>query len=168
MKRTLIMTSAAVFTGLALAVTGCSAGTSGGNGSGDEGSNAGGSGGGNGPSAQQIDDALKLRKCLRDKGIDAPDPEPGKDPRGLTMGADVDQAKLQEAMKACGAQGPGGGNGLTQEQKDQALKTAQCLRTNGVNVKDPDFSGNTMTAMEVPPGQEKAFEEAMKKCEAAR
>ncbi|MFG2879547.1 hypothetical protein ACGFYU_31830 [Streptomyces sp. NPDC048337] len=162
MKRSLIMTTAAAFTGLALAVTGCSAG----NGSGSDKGSSGG--GGNGPSAQQIDDALKLRKCLRENGIDAPDPAPGQDPRGLALGGDVDQGKLQEAMKTCGAQGPGGGNGITQEQKDLALKQAQCMRANGVNVKDPEFRDNGMTPMEVPKGQEKAFEEAMKKCEAAR
>ncbi|WP_412077663.1 hypothetical protein ACLF6K_25170 [Streptomyces xanthophaeus] len=166
MKRSLIMTTAAAITGLALAVTGCANGTSGGKSGGkQDGASAGGSGGGAGADA---DKAVKMRQCLREHGIDAPDPKPGQDPRAMTVGGGVDPQKMQEAMKACGMGGPDSGKEPTQEEKDKELKWIRCMRENGVQLKDPEYNGGMRTGIEVPPGQEKAFEDAQKKCEATR
>ncbi|UQX02395.1 hypothetical protein [Streptomyces sp. RerS4] len=155
MKRSLTMTTAAALTGLALLVTACTNGA----GSGKD----GGTGGGEGNVA---DNAVKMRKCLREHGIDAPDPAPGQDPRAMTVGGGVDPQKMQEAMKACGMS-TGSGEGPTQEQKDKELLWIRCMRENGVDLKDPEYNGGMKSAVEIPKGQEKAFEEAQKKCEAA-
>lgn len=162
MKRSLIMTTAVALTGLTLLVTGCSNGDSG-----EKKDNAGSNSSSGGNGGKVADDALKMRQCLRDNGIDVPDPKAGQDPSALSFSRDMDQEKLKEAMKTCGPQGPDAGNGPTQEEKDKALKKAQCMRNNGVNVKDPELSGDSMTGLEIPEGQEKAFEDAAKKCEAA-
>ncbi|MEV8532904.1 hypothetical protein [Streptomyces sp. NPDC051211] len=170
MKRSLTMTTttAAVLTGLTLFVTACTGGA------GDEkkdekkdgaGSSAGQNSGTD--SGKAADDALKLRQCLRKQGVDVPDPAPGQDPRGLTLGAGADPQKMQKAMEACGLQGPGSGKGPTQEQKDKELKWVQCMRKNGVNLPDPVYQGSARSGIEIPKGQEKAFEEAQKKCENA-
>ncbi|WP_405979297.1 hypothetical protein [Streptomyces sp. NBC_00158] len=162
MKRSLTMTTAAALTGLALFVTACTnGGTQDG---GKDGKESSASGGGAGADA---DNAVKMRQCLREHGIDAPDPEPGQDPRGMTVGGGADPQKMQEAMKACGMKGPGSGEGPTQEQKDKELRWIRCMRENGVALKDPEYSGGVKSATEIPKGQEKAFEEAQKKCEAA-
>ncbi|MFJ8209466.1 hypothetical protein [Streptomyces sp. NPDC096033] len=163
------MTAAGVVTGLALLVTACTgSGTSGG-GKDATGRSAGASGKGDGKSGagQDADKALQVRKCLREHGIDAPDPQPGQDPRGMTLGTgSEDPEAVTKAFEACGMQAPGTGE-MPQEDKDKALKWAKCMRDNGVNIPDPDFKGNAMSATKIPEGQEQAFAEAQKKCQAA-
>ncbi|MEU6300410.1 hypothetical protein [Streptomyces erythrochromogenes] len=166
MKRSLIMSTAAVVTGLTLFATACANDASkGGDGSANGTNSGGGAATGAGADA---DRALKMRQCLREQGIDIPDPEPGQDPRGMTLGDGADPQKMQEAMKACGMQGPGAGKEPTQEEKDKELAWVRCMRDNGIALKDPEYNGAARSAIEIPKGQEKAFEEAQKKCEAAR
>ncbi|MEV6681152.1 hypothetical protein AB0N09_30440 [Streptomyces erythrochromogenes] len=167
MKRSLIMSTAAVVTGLTLFATACANDSSEGRDSSASGSTGGG-GASTGGAGADADRALKMRQCLREHGIDIPDPEPGQDPRGMTLGEGADPQKMQEAMKACGMQGPGAGKEPTQEEKDKELKWVRCMRENGIALKDPEYNGAARSAIEIPKGQEKAFEEAQKKCEAAR
>ncbi|MFE5722099.1 hypothetical protein [Streptomyces erythrochromogenes] len=167
MKRSLIMSTAAVVTGLTLFATACANDSSKGRDSSASGGSSGG-GGSTGGAGTDADRALKMRQCLREHGVDVPDPEPGQDPRGMTLGGGADPQKMQEAMKACGMQGPGSGKEPTQEEKDKELKWIRCMRENGVALKDPEYQGGARSAVEIPKGQEKAFEEAQKKCEAAR
>jgi hypothetical protein len=173
----LTMTTAAVLTGLALLVTACTnsadgSGGSGGSGSaGSAGSGEGsGSGSGSGTtSGADADAALKLRQCLRKQGLDVPDPEPGQDPRGMTLGggANNDPQKFQKALEACGSGPKGGAAGPTQEEKDSQLRWVRCMRDNGLNLPDPSFEGGMMKATEIPEGQEEAFKKAAEKCNAA-
>ncbi|MFF2198264.1 hypothetical protein [Streptomyces sp. NPDC058157] len=169
------MTAAAVVTGLALLVTACTgAGTSSGGGKDDSAQhNAGASGkgdgttGGTGTSGKDADKALQVRKCLREHGVDAPDPQPGQDPRGMTLGTGgEDPEAVKKAFEACGMQAPGTGE-MPQADKDKALKWAKCMRDNGVDVPDPEFKGNSTSATKIPEGQEQAFAEAQKKCQVA-
>ncbi|MEU3405121.1 hypothetical protein ABZ766_14445 [Streptomyces sp. NPDC006670] len=164
------MTAATVVTGLALLVTACTGtGTSSGGGKPESGQqNAGASGNGNGNGGgKDADKALQVRKCLREHGIDAPDPQPGQDPRGMTLGTgSEDPEAVKKAFEACGMQAPGTGE-MPQADKDKALKWAKCMRDNGVDVPDPEFKGNAMGATKIPEGQEQAFAEAQKKCQAA-
>ncbi|WP_434591110.1 hypothetical protein [Streptomyces sp. A5-4] len=116
------------------------------------------------------DDAAKHRKCLRDNGMDVPDPKPGEDERGMTISGDgMSKEKMEKAMKACaGKGGPGSaGGGMTQADKDKMLKLAQCMRKNGFNMPDPDFGkGGMAQAQKIPQGAEmKKFEKANKACE---
>ncbi|MFH7595688.1 hypothetical protein WDV06_11380 [Streptomyces racemochromogenes] len=170
---TMTMAAAAVMTGLALLATACTGAGGGPSGSATDGSaqqNAGASGKGGGTAGsggRDADKALQLRKCLREHGIDAPDPQPGQDPRGMTLGTgSEDPEAVRKAFEACGMQAPGTGE-MPQADKDKALKWARCMRDNGVDVPDPEFKGNAMNATKIPEGQEQAFEEAQKKCRAA-
>ncbi|MFI5667109.1 hypothetical protein [Streptomyces sp. NPDC051704] len=168
------MTTAAALTGLTLFVTACTGGVGsdakdGKDGKGGkDGTSTNASGGGGGAaSGADADKALKTRKCLREHGIDAPDPEPGQDPRGMTLGSGgEDPEAVKKAFDACGLQAPGSGR-ISQEDKDKALKWAKCMRDNGVNIPDPDFNGGSMSATKIPDGQEQAFQDAQKKCDAA-
>ncbi|MCX4526404.1 MULTISPECIES: hypothetical protein [unclassified Streptomyces] len=172
MNRSMTMTMAAALTGLTLFVTACTGGGSSdgkkdGKDDGKTSNASSGTGKGSGTSGADADKALKTRKCLREHGIDAPDPEPGQDPRGMTLGSgSEDPEALKKAFEACGMQAPGSGE-MSQADKDKALKWAKCMRDNGVNIPDPTFNGSAMSATQIPEGQEKAFEEAQKKCEAA-
>ncbi|MDI3421551.1 hypothetical protein [Streptomyces luteolus] len=152
-------------TGLMLLATACSGGSA------DDSTDENSGGGQNNAAddnGKSADDALKLRKCLREQGIDMPDPEPGQDPRGLTLGGDADPKKFQEALKKCGSgtSGRKGGGSMTQADKDKMIKYAQCMRKNGVDMKDPKFDGGSAVgeAMRIPKGQEKKFEKANKLC----
>ncbi|MGW6867180.1 hypothetical protein ACWGHM_24570 [Streptomyces sp. NPDC054904] len=171
MKRSLTMTTAAALTGLTLFVTACTNGGTSGGSDGKDGDGKGSSasgGGGKTNGGADADAAVKMRQCLREHGMDAPDPEPGQNPNGMTVGGGADPQKMEEAMKACGMSGPGAGKEPTQEEKDKELRWVQCMRKNGVDLKDPEYmSGGMKTGIEIPKGQEKAFEEAQKKCEAA-
>ncbi|MEV0988198.1 hypothetical protein [Streptomyces sp. NPDC049949] len=167
------MTTAAALTGLTLFVTACTGGVGsdakdGKDGKGGkDGASTNASSGGGAASGADADKALKTRKCLREHGIDAPDPEPGQDPRGMTLGSgSEDPEAVKKAFDACGLQAPGSGQ-ISQADKDKALKWAKCMRDNGVNIPDPEFNGGAMSATKIPEGQEQAFQDAQKKCDAA-
>jgi hypothetical protein len=56
------------------------------------------------PSAEDLDRARKMAQCLREHGLDVPDPTM-EDP-GIKIGSSGDdQAKVDEAMKACQPEG---------------------------------------------------------------
>lgn len=160
------MTTAALLTGLTLFVTACTGGIGGSDGKKDEkkdSSNSSGTGGSGG--GADADNALKMRKCLRDNGVDAPDPKPGEDPRGMTLGAGADQEVLKKAMEKCGMKGPGSGGEISQAEKDKALKQAKCMRDNGFDMPDPEFNGSARSGISLPEGADKdAFMAQLNKC----
>jgi len=98
------------------------------------------------PSASaSVDREEQLRvavQCLRDHGLDLPDPEPGAVGGGgvLQALANVDRTKLASALEACRDKLPNGGQPprLDQAQLDQLRVFAQCMRDHHVDVPDPD------------------------------
>ncbi|MFE2287819.1 hypothetical protein ACFXDJ_27095 [Streptomyces sp. NPDC059443] len=173
MKRSTTMTTAALLTGLTLFVTACTGGVGGSDGKKDEkkdsSNSAGSNGSGGGNSGADADNALKMRKCLRDNGVDAPDPKPGEDPRGMTLGAGADQEVLKKAMDKCGMKGPGSGGEVSQADKDAALKSAKCMRDHGFDVPDPEFNGSMRSATSIPEGVDKdKFMDQLNKCSAGQ
>ncbi|WP_424215288.1 hypothetical protein ACN20G_26270 [Streptomyces sp. BI20] len=171
MNRSTTLIAAGLITGLTLFATACSgaAGSSDSAGSsGDSSASSGTSGNGSGSgsgSGADADKALKIRKCLRDQGLDAPDPKAGEDPRGMTMGGGGDPEKTAAALKKCGVTPPGSGPEVSQAQKDKALKQAKCMREHGFDVADPTFNGNAMTGLAVPEGADAdAFVKQLNKC----
>lgn len=97
--------------------------------------------------------ALKFAKCMRDEGIDMPDPQ--KQGNGGIVqklggpGRRLDQTKVQAAQKTCehfmdtGGGGVKGGDPKEEaEHRDALLAYAKCMRSHGVPMKDPQFSGN--------------------------
>ena len=94
---------------------------------------------------------LAFAACMRDNGIeDFPDPEIADDGSvafGLGGGGqvgDVDREALRTARNACSdlleQAGIGPGAGDRTEIEDQLVEFAACLRDNGLDVPDPDFS----------------------------
>ncbi|MET7960542.1 hypothetical protein ABZ356_30370 [Micromonospora zamorensis] len=127
---------------LALALAGCGAGGDDGGGvatAGGAKSSATASGAPVGDSDRQLDFA----RCMRENGVDMPDPEAGGRP-GFRFGGDVDQQKVQAAMEKCRDKLPNGGQGpqLNPEQAEQMRTLARCMRENGVpDFPDPDADG---------------------------
>jgi hypothetical protein len=110
---------------------------------------AGGSTGNGGGDPQER--ALAFAKCMREHGIDMPDPKVDANGR-MEMrinGRGVDDAKMREAQTACqdkmgGAFGPGGGPADPQFQ-EKALEYSRCMRQHGVpKFPDPQPNGGLL------------------------
>jgi hypothetical protein len=114
-------------------------------------------GGSSGPAASPTasgdaeKELLGYVECLRGEGLDVPDPTVDAD-GNLTLGGrggsgiqpgQIDREKFQAAQEKCG-QPPAGALGLDDEDRselqDAALEFATCMRGEGIDVPDPDFS----------------------------
>ena len=87
-------------------------------------------------------------KCMREHGIDMPDPEVAPGGGGFTQrldgGKNIDPEKLQAAQEACQSilEQSGGFRGqLDPEQLDKLVEFAQCMREHGVDMPDPATDG---------------------------
>ncbi|MEU6430354.1 hypothetical protein ABZ860_31050 [Microbispora sp. NPDC046973] len=108
---------------------------------------------------------LKFAQCMREHGVDVPDPD--ADGRVRIMGKKGDEAAMQKAMQACqhfmkDAVGDKLG-GDDPEARDRMVKFAQCMREHGIDMPDP--APGQGIQVKIKPGQEKAMEEAQKACE---
>jgi hypothetical protein len=83
--------------------------------------------------------------CMREHGVDMPDPEPGPGGLGLSGGggALLNDPDFQTAFEACRTMLPNGGEPpkLSPEQLEQYRAFAGCMREHGVDVPDPDPDG---------------------------
>ncbi|MEU8299108.1 hypothetical protein AB0C04_17705 [Micromonospora sp. NPDC048909] len=151
---------------LALAVTGCG-------GSGDEPAVATAGGGGAqavsaSPAAQLSDDErrLKFSECMREHGVEVPDPEPGGG-QLFRFGKDTDPQKVQAAMESCRQHLPNGGEKLKldPEQVERLRKLATCMRENGVpEFPDPSADGGLQLRLDVVNIKDPKVKAAMEKC----
>jgi hypothetical protein len=141
------------------------------------------SGGGQGEPAAGDDSqdpdsaALAWAKCMRDNGVDIPDPKPQDDGEGgnvaLAPGLGgpmpgVDAQAFAAAKKACAehAKDMGGvdAGGFTEEDKQRMVDFARCMREQGVDMPDPDFdSRDGEMGVEIDPNDPK-FQAALKAC----
>jgi hypothetical protein len=136
-------TLAALTATAALALAGCGAGE-------------GGGGDGAAATAGQAGDpqeaALRFARCMREQGIDFPDPTTG--PNGMTRikpptGADEGDPRMEKARKACAKHLA---QGAPQEVSDQeraemqraGLRFARCMREQGVEFPDPGADGQVL------------------------
>lgn len=88
-------------------------------------------------------DADKFReftKCMREHGVEMPDPESGPGGGVAIEMKEGDQEKMKAADEACRHLLPNGGAPpkLDAKQLDEMRKQAKCLREHGVNMPDPD------------------------------
>jgi hypothetical protein len=128
---------------LAMPLAGC-----GGSDGGSDGvaSAGGGAVAGSTASAEPVGDderRLKFAECMRENGIDMPDPEPGGGGM-VRLGDGVDPQKARAAMEQCREHLPNGGESrqLDPEQLENLRKMAQCMRDNGVeDFPDPPADG---------------------------
>ena len=100
------------------------------------------------------DAMLEFARCMREHGVDMPDPDTSGGPGVVTFKAggsasagtkiDADMRQFQEAHEACkDLMGDVGPISMTpeqqQEMQDQALAFSRCMREHGVNMPDPDL-----------------------------
>ncbi|WP_436772721.1 hypothetical protein [Yinghuangia sp. YIM S09857] len=111
-------------------------------------------------------DMVKYAQCMRENGIDMPDPNADGSMMAQAIPADggPEAAKMETASNACRKWLPNGGE-ITEKQKaemrESNLKMAKCLREHGLNVPDPGPDGGM--ALDLGSDQAKA-DEAMKAC----
>jgi hypothetical protein len=126
--------------------------------------------------------ALAWARCMRKEGVNVPDPEvgdggsitirPGSGGGALRQG---NREKFEAATKKCGtpfgdAEPPRLSDEDRQELQDTMLEFARCMRENGADVPDPDFSQGGGGFFRVGPGEgldpeDSTFQKAQKACE---
>lgn len=138
--------------------------------------------GGEASAGEQEEAQLEFAECMRSHGVDMPDPQPGqagvvmgvtKTPGGKTTGIDPDDPTTKKALSACEDKLGDLGEEMSPEQeeefKEQALAFAQCMREHGVDMPDPEFSGDGKVKMRVgskdgPSPESPAFQQAEEAC----
>jgi len=126
---------------------------------------------------------LDFAKCMREHGVDMPDPQPGERGGIRIGGPDVDtaaeKATMNKAEEACRkilerVRPPELSPEQEQKFKERALRFARCMREQGIDMPDPTFGeGGRMTQRIEGPGPGKGgdpddnprFRAAMEKCE---
>ncbi|RJL34257.1 hypothetical protein [Bailinhaonella thermotolerans] len=122
------------------------------------------------PSAQASsdprDDQLKFAQCMRENGVNMPDPDPD-DGKVRIHGNPGNRDAVQKALKKCEKHMQGGGRRLDPSDpavRDQMVKFARCMRQHGINMPDPE-PGSRGHRIEIKKGEEAKFEQASKACE---
>jgi len=132
----------------------------------------GGEDDGNVSDADREDAMLEFTECMRDQGIDMPDPdEGGADPED----PDLDQEAFEEAKDECFyliENVAGDAKDIDTEEEaerqDKALAYAACMRDHGIDVPDPEFSEGR-GGMQLPEGvdpEDPDFKDAQDACQA--
>lgn len=112
--------------------------------------------------------ALKYAKCMRENGIDMPDPA---GPDGATIALALPDAadgmeQMNRAIEACKSFQPKAPQ-MTPEQRqaatDKALELAKCMRKHGVDMPDPTTDGASASMPGVS-ADDPTFEAAAKAC----
>jgi hypothetical protein len=148
-----------------LLLTGCGSGDDGGGS--DVASVSGGSGNQAAASAKPTMDnqerGLKFAQCMRENGIDMPDPDSSG---RVTMKFDKNtpQDKVQAAQEACKQYAPSGTRqgGGDPKAAENLRKLAQCMRDNGVEAYPDPEGGMMRITPEV--GEDPDFKSAEEKC----
>jgi hypothetical protein len=112
--------------------------------------------------------ALDYARCMREHGVDFPDPVNGRFEFRSERG---DQRKVEEAQEACRDiledAAPPVDEEQQAEEREAALEFAKCMREHGIDMPDPTFPEGGGSLMRMPEGAEDdpKFERAQKACE---
>jgi hypothetical protein len=110
--------------------------------------------------------ALAYARCMRQHGMNVPDPKlDANESMGLVLPEDVnpDDPKFQAAQEACRQYAPNGGQPIKpnpQQQQQQMLAFARCMRQHGVNVPDPSANGLDLRGLNSDSPKVEAAEQA--------
>ncbi|MDG4822951.1 hypothetical protein O7635_13945 [Asanoa sp. WMMD1127] len=110
--------------------------------------------------------ALKFAQCMREHGVDMPDPEfdGGRISQRINADKGVDVEAAQEACKEYAPSGPGGGKPDPQ-MRERMLAHAQCMRENGVESFPDPAPDEAGIRIDGKVGSDPDFEKAQKACE---
>ena len=101
------------------------------------------------------DAALEFARCMREHGIDLPDPQVAEGPGGqgggvmIQIDGEFDDEKMQEAQEACQPIMESAIGSFeepdpeeVERMQEQMIEFAQCMREHGVDFPDPVFDEN--------------------------
>lgn len=127
---------------------------------------SGGDGGATAPDDEKAK-ALKYAQCMRDNGVDMPDPTFGEDGSirmgTMALGKDDDPTVFTAATEACKEfRSSSRFDPDDPKLKEERLEFAQCMREHGVDVSDPDAQGRT--SIDESSVDDKTLDDAMTAC----
>ena len=118
-------------------------------------------------------DSVKFAECMREQGIDMPNPDPDEQGFNITIPEGTSKEEVDAAMEACKEFQPNGGEPmqLNAEQLAQMREFSECMREHGIeNFPDPSADGGIM--IESNPGdpnsidpESQEFKDAQAACE---
>jgi hypothetical protein len=132
--------------------------------------------------SEMYDAMLEFAECMRDHGIDMPDPEIDGDGVRIRSGQDGgpgggDEEKLEAAHEACehimeDAKGnmPAPSPEERAEMQDKLVAMAECMRARGYDMPDPEVDDNGGVKMKVnggpegPEGNDEQFQKDQEEC----
>lgn len=131
-----------------------------------------------GQTADSSDAVLEFSRCMRDNGVDIPDPKidadgqivfgDGEDSLGGATQEQYDAARKEcEPLLMSGANNSLPGTDLTQADKEKMLDFARCMREQGIEMPDPSFDEGPGISFQVPQGAkgDANFEDASRQCQ---
>jgi hypothetical protein len=120
--------------------------------------------------ADPTDQLRQFAQCMRDKGVDVKDPQPGAafgGVAGMGEGIDRNDPHVIQAFQQCQSKLPNAGQPpkLNAQQVEIFRQFAQCMRDHGIDLPDPTADGN----LQAPSGglaslQTPAFQQALVAC----
>jgi hypothetical protein len=122
------------------------------------------------------DAQLKFAQCMREHGLDVPDPKPGDHGMRLSVPKGTSKDKVDAAQKACQkyldkVKPPEMSDADKKKFHDAALANARCMREHGIpNFPDPTFGPDGGAQIKLGRGtgidpDSTKFQDAMKACE---
>jgi hypothetical protein len=98
-----------------------------------------------GPSAKDKQALLDFAACMRDHGVDMPDPKADGGPSLVQAGGSMSPEQERKAEQACKhfqdkIKPPKLTEAQQKEFRDAALANARCMRAHGIDMPDPTFS----------------------------
>jgi hypothetical protein len=127
---------------------------------------------------QMRDAQLQFARCMREHGIDMPDPKPGQGGIQLRVPAGTSPDKVDAADDACRKymekfKPPPMSEAQQKEFRDAALANARCMREHGVDIPDPTFGADGTATIKIRKGaggnglspDDPRFQKAQKACE---
>jgi hypothetical protein len=116
--------------------------------------------------AKAEDAALDYARCMREHGVDVPDPKPGGGGFGIQIQGDPrENEKFQDAQDACGEilqrAIPEGDRPDPAEMRDRLHRMTECLRDKGYDVPEPQFIGPGESPPDNPPAPDENLKDLM-------
>jgi hypothetical protein len=130
---------------------------------------------GDSASNKQLEAALKWARCMREHGVDVPDPKvssnglvqigTGPGAKGKPERTDLAAGRSCEKFMREGGPAEKPSAAHMKEMQESALKFARCMREHGIDMPDPTFQGGGVT-MQVTSRQTQApaFKRAEREC----
>jgi hypothetical protein len=108
-----------------------------------------------GGGSDRMQGALAFARCMRQHGVDLPDPQVSGDMIVQDLGDNgEDDPKVKAAQQACKQHLPNGGQAQRpnpQQQQQRALAFARCMREHGISLPDPKVTAEGIL-QELPRG----------------